>query len=152
MIESFLSTLQQYQLGTVPGWGLLISVLLFWWKGLPSAIEAWEKRSNGIEARLNASMLAYTERMDTQLAEADKAHKECQEEQKKLRARVNEQDGVIATQNKTIAELTATNVKLGGEVQALKASHMQAQITFVAEKTDATENMKTMLGHLREIK
>lgn len=142
--------------GTPVGYILCAIGLVGVWKMtaiVPTLMDSWEKRNDGIEARLQAGMKEHIERTNKFLEEADKAHKDCQDEQVKLRALVNDQNGVIATQNKTIAELTATNVKLSGEVAALKASHMQTQITFVEEKgEDASPAMHGMITKLREIK
>lgn len=88
--------LQQYQLGTIPGWGLLATALLFWWKGLPGLIVAWEKRSEGIEARLQAAMKLTLDRYELELThlrerfeESDKKHKECEERAQRQSDRIN---------------------------------------------------------------
>lgn len=142
--------------GTPVGYVLCVIGAVGVWKMtaiVPTLMDAWERRNDGIETRLQTGMKEHIERTNHFLEEADKAHKECQEEQIKLRSLVNDQNSVIATQNKTIAELTATNVKLSGEVAALKASHMQTQITFVEEKgEDASPAMHGMITKLREIK
>jgi len=81
-----LSSFKEYQLGSIPGWGLLIAVLGFWWKGLPNLIEAWEKRSTGIETRLQAAMTITLDRYEVdlkrladRLTESDRRHKDCEE-------------------------------------------------------------------------
>lgn len=143
------------QSGTPVGYILCVIGLIGVWKMtsiVPTLMDAWERRNDGIESRLQTGMVAFTERMNLLLEEADKAHKECQAEQEKLKIRINQQDDTIATQNKTIAELTSTNVKLSGEVSALKASHLQTQITFVEEKSGTSDAMKAAVKHLREIK
>src|SRR5688572_15172592 len=112
-VATFLSN----NLGTVSGWTLVALLLLGWWKGIPAFIDAWEKRSGGIEMRLQASMAATLGRYDAELArcgeqlkEAERHHRICIEEQEVLRGRISEQDKIIATQNSTIATQTQTIV------------------------------------------
>ncbi len=95
MIE-FVSSLKDTQIGSIPGWGLLFAALGFWWKGLPNLIEAWEKRSSGIETRLKASMDAYIIRNDAEMASmiaevkaSKERHNECEERAQKQNDRIN---------------------------------------------------------------
>lgn len=92
----FLSSLKDYQIGSIPGWGLLFTALGFWWKGLPSLIEAWEKRSAGIENRLQAAMTVTLDRYEIELKhfkerleESDAKHKECEDRAQKQSERIN---------------------------------------------------------------
>jgi uncharacterized coiled-coil protein SlyX len=117
---------------------------------VPTLIDTWEKRSTGIEARLQASMVAYTERMDAQLELADKQHKACKEEQDRLATRVAQQDTTIATQNETIAKQSATIVNLTDQVNALKTSNMQQQIA-IAESGPHSPEMHKALGVLKKV-
>lgn len=129
-LEQVASFVASGKTGTLSGWMIVALMLIAWWKGIPTLIEAWEKRSGGIEQRLNDAMLAYTERMDSQLAEADRQHKTCIAEQEVLRERISAQDGIIATQNKTIASQTQTIVQMAEQMKGLHVSNLQQQIAL----------------------
>lgn len=88
--------LKEYQLGTLPGWSLVGIALMFWWKGLPGLIDAWEKRSAGIESRLQAAMTVTLDRYELELArfserltESDNKHRDCEERSMKQTERIN---------------------------------------------------------------
>lgn len=114
-------------IGTLPGWVLIGIVVAFWWQGLPNFIKAWEARSSGIEARLQASVKTTLERYDALLEEADEHRVNCIREQKELRNRISDQDLIIATQNGTIASQTNTIVKMAEEIKGLHISNLQQQ-------------------------
>lgn len=114
--------------------------VMLWWKGLPAFIEAWEKRSGGIEARLQASMDATLvryddeiERCNAHLAQAEHHHRLCLDQQEVLRTRISEQDLIIATQNKTIAAQTNTIIEMAEQMKGLHLSNIQQQ-TELAER------------------
>lgn len=138
-VATFLSN----NLGTVSGWTLVVLALLGWWKGIPSFIDAWEKRAGGIEVRLQASMAATLERYDRELArcgdqlkEAERHHKICIDEQEVLRIRISEQDKIIATQNSTIATQTQTIVEMADQMKGLQISNIQQQTDLAGRIKD----------------
>lgn len=122
--------------GTPSGWVIVALMLVAWWKGIPSLIEAWEKRSGGIEQRLQASMATTLERYDKQLEEADRHHKLCIEEQEVLRERISAQDNIIATQNRTIATQTQTIIEMAEQMKGLQLSNIQQQSAIVERIKD----------------
>jgi len=75
--------------GTITGWSLVIIGLVGVWKVtsiVPTMIEAWEKRSSGIESRLQAAMSITLDRyeidlkrLSDRLTESDRRHKDCEE-------------------------------------------------------------------------
>ena len=115
MIE-LLASLKEYQIGTLPGWSLVFISLAFWWKGLPNLIDAWEKRSTGIESRLQAAMTVTLDRyeielrhLNERLTESDKRHKECEEKAQRQSDRINHlEKEIIGFQRQIAAQDIAT--------------------------------------------
>lgn len=67
---------------------LVVMGLAFWWKGLPTVIEAIASRQSKIEERMGALLTSATERFEIQIQAADRRHSECMEGQEKLRTRI----------------------------------------------------------------
>lgn len=96
MIDELRTAFDGLQPGSISGWTLVGTVLLFWWKGLPGLIEAWEKRSGGIESRLQAAMKLTLDRYESEIThlnerlnESDKRHLECEDRAQKQSDRIN---------------------------------------------------------------
>lgn len=150
MIE-FLDTFNKVNFGTVSGWTLVALVIIAWWKGLPSIIEAIANRQSKIEERLGAEMSAMSERWNKRLAEADAQHARCMEGQEHLLLRIKRQDLTIANQNKTIAKQTDTIMDLSNKINALRASNAQQQIAAV-ERIAHSPQMDRAIAALKEVK
>lgn len=130
------------QTGTITGWSLVIIGLVGVWKLtaiVPTMIDAWEKRSSGIESRLQTAMKATLDRyevefkhLEKRLLESDARHKDCEDRSQKQSERINklEQD-IIGFQR----QLAAQDIAAAGHLSM-----------------DATPATKAMIERLKVIK
>jgi hypothetical protein len=129
----FIGAFKEYQLGTMPGWALVAISLAFWWKGLPSLIESWEKRSDGIEGRLQTAMKATLDRyelelqhLNARLTESDHRHKECEERAQSQSERINHlEKEIIGFQRQIAAQDIAAAGRLSLEAHPATKAMVQ---------------------------
>lgn len=112
---------------------LIVGGLLTWWKVLPSIIDAIANRQSKIEERMGSLLDDATARFTRQIAEADQRHADCMEGQRKLVARIDEQDAKIAEQSRTIGAQDETIAGLRKQFSQLQASAVRLDGTSVSD-------------------
>lgn len=114
--------------GAIGVWVLVAAVVTAWWRGLPSVLDAFERKQSGIELRTEALLDAQAKRFAEQLAAADDRHDECMEGQKALRAEME--------------ILRRDNTELRGMLAAIQQGQMSTSVVVARAIVEAKEATK----------
>jgi hypothetical protein len=121
--------------GWTPGatgiYGILVLLLLGWWKGLPTVLDSWSKRLDAERIARLAAIKAEREhaeheiaRLERQIALADERHAECMDGQKAMRHEIAEMQVRHAT------EISRLQALISGMVMQMR----QMQLSAIGEK------------------
>lgn len=119
-------------IGSAGIWALVIMGLVAWWKGLPTLISALTKRTIDLEAKIQASMDAYIERNDREiakvlekLAQTEAEHENCKNRQKQTDQEVSRLHDEILGLKRQIAAYQMAMVEHGLELPPATKAAME---------------------------
>lgn len=121
MEELLAPLLAKWTPGAAGIWTVVALLLLGWWKGLPSVLDAFANRQSKIEERMGALLKDATERFTREIEAADKRHDDCmagqdtlQREVERLRACVAEQQGTIEALKRQMLQMQVSAIRVEG--------------------------------------
>ncbi len=121
MEEIFASMLAKWTPGATGIWTMVALLLLGWWKGLPSVLDAFANRQSKIEERMGKLLEEATLRFQREIAAADERHAHCmegqdtlQKEVERLRTCVAEQQGTIDAMKRQMLQMQVSAIRVEG--------------------------------------
>lgn len=123
MEELLAPLLAKWTPGAAGIWTIVALLLLSWWKGLPSVLDAFANRQSKIEERMGKLLEEATLRFQREIAAADERHAHCmegqdtlQKEVERLRTCVAEQQGTIDAMKRQMSQMQISAIRTEGTV------------------------------------
>lgn len=115
LVEPFLA---KFTPGAAGIWTVVALLLIGWWKGLPSVLDAFANRQSKIEERMGKLLEEATLRFQREIAAADERHAHCMEGQDTLQKEVERLRTCVAEQQDTIEAMKRQMLQM--QVSALR--------------------------------